>query len=137
MLIGGKVIYFLYFLTKAQLAYRGKNAGRLMTFEGLIFGLYMFLMAMIPIFDFLMPHAIIVLFLMVLLSNFGHFLAQWSLAENIDGGSPSEVMLARFKPVKIAVPILYIALLVMSFIPVTGATCTLSQVYRKRKQCNR
>ncbi|TNV72696.1 hypothetical protein FGO68_gene9420 [Halteria grandinella] len=129
VLIGGKVIYFLYFLTKAQIAYKAKNGGNLLTREGVIFGLYMFLMAMIPVFDFLMPHKIIILFLMVLFSNFGVFLCQWNLAECIDGGSPSEIMLSRFKPVKIIIPILYAVLLVLSFIPATGAHCTLAMTY--------
>ena len=94
----------------------------------------MLVMIMIPVFDFLMPHMIVILFLMILASNFVQFLCQWNLAENIDGGSPSEVMLARFKPVKIIVPILYGVLLILCFIPATGANCTLNLIYRKLLQ---
>ena len=113
------------------MAYKVKNGGSIVSRESIIFSLYIFVMIMIPVFDFLMPHQILILYLMVLFSNFGIFLCQWNLAENIDGGSPSEVMLSRYRPMKIIIPILYTALFILSFIPATGAYCTQTLTYRK------
>jgi hypothetical protein len=109
------------------------NRQKLMAFSTLLKGilmLYIGLMIMIPIFDFIFPHQIIILFLMVLGSNFGVFLGLWELSESKNGGLPSEVMLERFQPVKMAVPILYLLCLILSFIPATGAYCRSDLVYR-------
>lgn len=135
ILIGGKVIYFLYYLTKATLAYKDKNEGSLKSQETGLFALFIFLMLLIPIFDFIMPTQILMLFFMVLLSNVGVFLCFCNLAANSEGGSPSQAMLSRLKPVSIIVPIFYFTLLILGVLPEFGASCSQTWTYRKEYSC--
>ena len=67
MLISLKVVYFSYFLVKALFLYHSLGKTR----EQCILGLFLGLMAMIPIYDLGVPEKIWVLYLMLCVSYLG------------------------------------------------------------------
>ena len=87
-------------------------------------------MPLIVIFDFIIPHQIIVLFIMVLLSNVGIFMTFCYFAENKEVRGDTG-FLAKFRADKIVFTILYVACLILSVFPLTGAYCREGLAYRK------
>lgn len=87
-------------------------------------------MPMIVIFDFVIPHQLMVLFLMVLVSNVTVFLNLCHLFEQDKVPAELEAKL-KFSKFKKAMFIVYGALAGLSLFPATGAYCRESLVYRK------
>lgn len=103
-----------------------------MTKESALIVVYMLEMAMLCIFDFILPHYIQVIFLMCLASNMAVFYLFKYLVEHHEVASSANPDLQRyFTPVKIAVPSIYILCGVLCFVPKLGAFCNPRFTYRK------
>lgn len=82
---------------------------------------------MIVVFDIFVPHLIIIIYLMMVASNYGvFFLLDFLINNEQFGGHLSQ----KFKPVKTVMTTLFALFFVIGFLPVVGASCRAGFVYR-------
>ena len=82
------------------------------------------------LFEVVLPDTIMVLFLMVLASNYSIFYTFKVLVYNPSVQSDSTLR-SRFKPIEFAITMMYLLCLVIGFIPKLGAYCKQGFIYRK------
>ncbi len=128
VLIMGKVVYFSIYLILAARAYYRLHGNSIKSYPFFLVSWFLFIILMIPIYDLAVPHIIKVLYLMMLFSSYGVFLALKYLLKYQDIGSDPH-HLSAFKIFEICINIAYIALLIVGFLPGIGALCHSDRTY--------